>query len=89
MIEHLIAIVLLALSCLLVYFLLKEIKKQQKIKAKYKLDNDLNIQILKMLGGDKQAALRLLKYVRKNHPGKSYIWYQEKVIRDLQRDRRY
>jgi hypothetical protein len=42
-----------------------------------------------MLRGDKKVALRLLKSVRKNNPGRSYVWYQEKVIRDLERDRRY
>jgi hypothetical protein len=42
-----------------------------------------------MLGGDKQVVLRLLRNARKNNPGKSYLWYHEKVIRDLERDRRY
>ncbi len=55
----------------------------------YKLDNSLNKRLLTMLGGDEKAALRLLRNVRQNNPGKSYMWYQEKVIRDLQRDRRY
>ena len=49
----------------------------------------LDRQLLIMLGGDKKAALRLLRNARKNNPGKSYLWYHEKVIADLERDRRY
>jgi ABC-type protease/lipase transport system fused ATPase/permease subunit len=89
MIDNIIGIALLAVCFFLLYLLFEEIKKQKKVKAKYQLDENLNKQILTMLAGDKKAALRLLNSVRKNNPNKSYVWYQEKVIRDLERDRRY
>ena len=68
-------------------FLWQQIKQQTK--AKPKLDRSLDKQLLVMMGGDKKAVLRLLRHARKKHPGKSYLWYHEKVIADLQRDRRY
>ncbi len=86
--ESLIAFILFASLFFLIYIFVKEIKKQKKTKAKYKLDTGLNKKLLTMLSGDEKAALRLIRNVRQNNPGKSYIWYQEKVIRDLERDRR-
>ena len=86
--ERLVILVLLVILFFLFYILFKEIKRQQKAKAKYKLDRGLNQKLLIMLNGDKKAALRLLRGVHQNNPGKSYVWYQEKVIRDLERDRR-
>ncbi|WP_263975720.1 hypothetical protein [Amazonocrinis nigriterrae] len=41
-----------------------------------------------MLQGDTATAKRLLRQQRRNHPGKSDNWYLEKVIYDLERDRR-
>ena len=79
--------ILLATLLLLIYILWQQIK-QQKSKPKSKLDRSLDKQLLTMLGGDKQAALRLLRHARKNNPGRSYLWYHEKVISDLSRDRR-
>ena len=87
--ENLIVIALFASLFVLIYVLFKEIKKQTKVKAKYKLDNNLSKKLLTMLNGDEKVALRLLRSVRQNHPGQNYVWYQEKVIRDLERDRRY
>lgn len=80
-------IILLITSICLLYFLFRQIQRQ--ITSKPKLDRSLDQKLLTMLGGDKKAALRLLRNVRKHHPGKSYLWYYEKVIRDLERDRRY
>lgn len=82
-----ILIILLITSICLIYILFQQI--QQQTTSKPKLDRSLDQQLLTMLGGDKKAALRLLRNVRKHHPGKSYLWYYEKVIRDLERDRRY
>jgi hypothetical protein len=81
-----ILIILLITSICLIYILFQQI--QQQTTSKPKLDRSLDRQLLMMLGGDKKAALRLLRNVRKHHPGKSYLWYYEKVIRDLERDRR-
>ena len=71
----------------LVYVLWQQIKQQNKFKPK--LDKSLDHKLLGMLSGDKKVALRLLRHARKNNPGRSYLWYHEKVIRDLERDRRY
>jgi hypothetical protein len=99
--DIIIASVLLVILLFLMYLLFQEIKKQQKVKNKfnrktqkiqqaqamYKLNTGLDKKLLTMLGGDEKAALRLLSSVQKNNPGKSYVWYQEKVIRDLEKDR--
>jgi hypothetical protein len=82
-------IVFLSVLFSLIYILFQEIQKQKRFKLKNKLDKSLDKQLLTMLGGDHKTALRLLRNTRKNNPGKSYLWYHEKVIRDLERDRRY
>ena len=86
--NHIVLLALMAILFFLIYLLFQEIKKQKKANAKYKLDRGLNKRLLTMLGGDEKAALRLLRGVCKSNPGKSYVWYQEKVIKDLERDRR-
>ena len=83
-----IVVIFITLS-FLIFILLREIKKQKKAKPKHKLDKSLEKQLLAMLSGDKKAALRLLRYARQKNPGQTYLWYHEKVIRDLERDRRY
>ena len=80
--------ILLATLLVLIYILWQQIK-QQKRQPKPKLDRSLDRQLLTMLNGDKQAALRLLRHARRNNPGRTYLWYYEKVIRDLSRDRKY
>ena len=87
-INHIIVLVLFAVLALLIYILLKEIQKQKKAKVPYILNPVINRRILTMLGGDEKADLRLLRGVRRSNPGRSYVWYREKVIRDLERDRR-
>jgi hypothetical protein len=82
-----VVIILLLIAIALTYLFFQEIKKQQKNKPI--LDRSLDQELLRLLGGDKNAALRLLRNARKNNPGKSYLWCHEKVIRDLERDRRY
>lgn len=79
---------LVAILLFLSYFLGQQIKQQKRFKPKSQLDKSLDQQLLTLLGGDRQAALRLLRSARKNNPGRSYLWYHEKVIRDLFRDRR-
>lgn len=82
-------IVIVSVLFFLIYILFQVIQKQKRFKSKNRLDKSLDKKLLTMLGGDQKAALRLLRNVRKNNPGKSYLWYHEKVIRDLERDRRY
>ena len=81
-----ISIIFLMILCGLIYILFQGLKQQTKNRPK--LDHSLDQKVLSMLGGDKKVALRLLRSVRKHHPGRSYLWYHEKVIRDLERDRR-
>ncbi|MEM7595690.1 MAG: hypothetical protein AAF383_30020 [Cyanobacteria bacterium P01_A01_bin.83] len=81
-----IIIFLWLIAIALIYLFYQQIKKQRR---KPKLDRSRDQELLRLLGGDKQTALRLLRNARKNHPGKSYLWYHEKVIYDLERDRRY
>ena len=71
----------------LVYVLGQQIKQQQK--SRLKLDKSLDGRLLGLLNGDYQTALRLLRHARRNNPDRTYLWYHEKVIRDLERDRRY
>lgn len=86
------ALVVIAIVLCLLYFLFLEIKRQQKVTGRYKRKKlkkrDLNKKLLTMLGGNEKVAIRLLDNIQKKNPGKSYVWYQEKVIRDLERDRR-
>ena len=81
-------LILIIVLLFFVYMLWRQIKKQKASRPKFKLDKSLDRQLLTMLNGDRQAALRLLTGARKNNPGRSYLWYHEKVIRDLSRDRR-
>lgn len=48
----------------------------------------LHDRILGMVYHDEQTATRLVNRVRLNYPGKSDQWVLEKVILDLERDRR-
>ncbi|MEH1811938.1 MAG: hypothetical protein V7L09_05620 [Nostoc sp.] len=48
----------------------------------------LQADLLTLLKGDVPAAKRLLIQQRRNAPGQSDNWYLEKVIYDLERDRR-
>ncbi|WP_334805106.1 hypothetical protein [Nostoc sp.] len=49
----------------------------------------LQKRLLVLLNGDATTAERLLKQQRQRHQGQSDKWYLEKVIYDLERDRRY
>lgn len=50
--------------------------------------SELVVRIDRLLMGDRAARERLLAAARRNHPGKSARWYEEKVLADLERDRR-
>lgn len=71
-----------------------KLKFERKENIVAKPINSLNLsplkkRLLSMLAGDQNAALRLINAVREKHPGKDELWYWEKVISDLERDRRY
>lgn len=48
----------------------------------------LQQRMMTLLAGDWSAVERLVTGVRQRHPGRSETWYWEKVIHDLERDRR-
>ncbi|HEY9805435.1 MAG TPA: hypothetical protein V6D04_02635, partial [Candidatus Obscuribacterales bacterium] len=56
-----------------------------KVSAKTK---QLQSRLLTLLNGDRQTAERLLAQVQKANPDRSGEWWLEKVIHDLERDRR-
>ncbi|MDX2212263.1 MAG: hypothetical protein SFY66_03130 [Oculatellaceae cyanobacterium bins.114] len=47
----------------------------------------LQERLLHMMSGDRIAAQRLLTHTRSKHPGHTEVWYWEKVVEDLERDR--
>ncbi len=49
---------------------------------------ELESQLLTMLGGNRETAIRLLKHTHHSHPAQDYQWCLEKAIGDLLRDRR-
>jgi hypothetical protein len=66
-------------------------KPRGKVSFSYLFDGRnrrLQRKLLTLLHGNVATAKRLLKYQRQLHPGKSDNWYLEKVIHDLERDRR-
>lgn len=93
-------IILFLLFASLMYALAQEIKKQRKTNRKKnkqtRPNNQVNNKIFSgvekklvlMLGGDRNVALRLVRSARQKNPGQTELWYWEKVIRDLERDRR-
>lgn len=62
-----------------------------RVSRSYRTDSNnrhLQYQLIGMLRGDIATAKRLLRQQRYLHPGRSDNWYLEKVIYDLERDRR-
>lgn len=51
-------------------------------------DPQLQRQLVGMLAGDQREAERLVQQAKRNHPGRPENWYLQKVIGDLERDRR-
>ncbi len=52
------------------------------------VDSHLRRDLLALLGGNQDTANRLLSRVESSNPGRPVSWYFEKVINDLERDRR-
>lgn len=80
------------------YCLIKEMRKnhpkhiyqtrsQNSSSAKI-LESRLAPKLIRLLNGDRQAAERLVKAVRRSNPNRSLDWCLEKVIHDLEHDRR-
>ncbi|MEL6493756.1 MAG: hypothetical protein AAFQ41_01370 [Cyanobacteria bacterium J06623_7] len=73
MINFFVLTLVVVLFCL-IYVLWQQVKQQKTFRAKPKLDKSLDRQLLTMLNGDRQAALRLLRGAKKNNPGRSYLF---------------
>ena len=51
-------------------------------------DKQKQRRLLMLLAGNQNAATRLVNSARQRHPGQTEDWYWEKVLYDLERDRR-
>ncbi len=85
-----------------VWFLWLEISKQRRRKqgaivlrrdsktqrSNNSHDSSLKKQLIRLLHGDRQAVERLIYSAKLKQSGKSERWYEEKVLQDLERDRR-
>ncbi|BAY31219.1 hypothetical protein NIES2107_30780 [Nostoc carneum NIES-2107] len=60
----------------------------QQTAQEFLTHNDLRNDLVARLDGDIDTAERLIEQARDNYPGMSENWYVEKVIEDLDRDRR-
>ncbi|QIR41118.1 ABC transporter permease [Tolypothrix sp. PCC 7910] len=60
----------------------------QQTAQEFLAHNDLRNDLVARLDGDIDTAERLIEQARDNYPGMSENWYVEKVIEDLDRDRR-
>ncbi|WP_260447129.1 hypothetical protein [Nostoc sp. 2RC] len=91
-----ILLVVMLILCLWAYLLqlfpqLGTYQLKPKYSRSYLIDpknRQLQKRLLDLLNGDVAAAKRLLSQQRQLHRGKSDNWYLEKVIYDLERDRR-
>lgn len=89
-------LILLVISIFAVLLLsIKEIKNQQLISQKpvakpqdNLIDLNLSKKLLNLVSGDHQVAARLVDNIKQKYPGKTDIWYLEKVINDLENNRR-
>lgn len=52
------------------------------------VDSKTRKRLLRLVNGDKRIAKRLLNHARATNPNRSEQWCWEKVIYDLERDRR-
>ncbi|BAY89448.1 MULTISPECIES: hypothetical protein [unclassified Tolypothrix] len=60
----------------------------QQTAQEFLAHNDLRNDLVARLDGDIDTAERLIEQARENYPGMTENWYVEKVIEDLDRDRR-
>ncbi len=80
----------LTLVGLLILFIFRRSKSSQNPRSKSSTlpKHHLTKRLLLLLHGNTDAAERLLTAAYKKYPHRSKQWYLEKVIRDLERDRR-
>lgn len=63
-------------------------KRGQPLQLRAKASPMLAKKLLTLVNGDTETARRLLRNVKRSHPGRSVDWCLEKAIYDLDRDRR-
>ncbi|MBW4690423.1 MAG: hypothetical protein KME27_01510 [Lyngbya sp. HA4199-MV5] len=63
-------------------------KQKNSPAAKQPVSSKVQNQLLNLVNGDMKAANRLLEHTRKTNPHQPEQWVWEKVIYDLERDRR-
>lgn len=94
---YLALIVCIGLLTILTIILWIEIKRTRKdrkslIDSNHYLAELPNPQIqqklLAMVGGDRHIVQRLITNVKRKYPHQTELWYWEKAIEDLERDRR-
>lgn len=88
------ALILVIAILVILFFFLKQRRVRypqfiQNLFTSNKQGNShLNQRLLKLLHGDKNAARRLIEQAKRRNPGREENWYYEKVISDLESDRR-
>ena len=86
------AAIAISLGCCLLFFawLQRHQLPRARINANRKIQPQhpqLERKLLKLLGGDRNTANRLILQSRRSYPDKSADWHWEKAIYDLERDR--
>jgi len=73
------------INCVIISAIVQLFKKNKPSQAKSKLYLDT---VAELLQGDRAAAIRLFNYNKQKFGGKTDDWLWQKVIRDIERDRR-
>ena len=73
--------------CILVSAIVQLFKKPNRQVAQSRQRTYLDV-VTELLHGDQNAAIRLFNYNKEKFGGKSDEWLWQKVIRDIERDRR-
>lgn len=88
------ALILIIAMLVILFFLLKTRRisypefLRKYFTPKQQDNSHLDRRLMKLLHGDKSAARRLIEQAKRRNPGRSEVWYYEKVISDLESDRR-
>ncbi len=93
MIELLIRLAAFLMACAAIYLIAQARSPRRRRKSSKRVrvsaaHQELENQLLILVGGSRETLVRLLKHTYQSHPKRSYQWCLEKTIRDLERDRR-
>ena len=90
MASNLVIILLLVLIIWGAYYLFSLSKNNRQSKKSFNpnaFPSNADRKLLRLVGGDRKYAARILNQLSQKYPGKSHKWYLEKAIYDLERDR--